>query len=84
MALFPALHTTSTTPREHRSLRALLSGAIRRIADSPLDSPVLAALPAHQTVDRSERARRRPHAQWQRVTDREGKPRLIATWHAGG
>ncbi|MGC0417261.1 hypothetical protein [Embleya sp. AB8] len=83
MSVLTARHPYPTT-RERGAMRRRLAHILRRLADSPLDSPVLRALPgatsAHTPSARAHADR--PHAHWHTVTDATGRRRLEATWQA--
>ncbi|MFI9359493.1 hypothetical protein ACIG5E_00285 [Kitasatospora sp. NPDC053057] len=75
-----------TLPSTDRGrLRAALAAVGRRLAASPLDSPVLrAAAPAAPLPgDRPLPLRASWRASWRTVTAPDGTPRLEASWHAG-
>ncbi|WP_369393163.1 hypothetical protein AB5J72_40615 [Streptomyces sp. CG1] len=77
------LHHSGTRSRSARqSMRALLAGILRRIADSPLEQPVLHALDV-QATHRATAAtpQQRPHAHWHLVSRPDGARHLEATWH---
>ncbi|WEB43615.1 hypothetical protein MOV08_32955 [Streptomyces yunnanensis] len=61
----PAIHRPSARSRNTgRAILGLLATVVRRIADSPLDSPVLRTLPGPASVTRATDKERsaRPHA----------------------
>ncbi|MDH6137578.1 hypothetical protein P3T37_007011 [Kitasatospora sp. MAA4] len=78
LAPFPSL----TRHRPPVRLRSRLAGVFRRLALSPLDSPVLHALHG-PLADRSPVTARRAsgvRATWRTVTGPDGRPRLEASW----
>ncbi|WP_329565293.1 hypothetical protein [Kitasatospora sp. NBC_01266] len=65
-------------------VRTFLAQLLRRLADSPLDSPVLHTFrpPAPRATAAPQRQRVRLAAEWHAVTDRAGTVHLEAAWHA--
>ncbi|MEY9944295.1 hypothetical protein [Kitasatospora sp. GAS1066B] len=65
-------------------VRAFLAQLLRRLADSPLDSPVLHTFqpPAPRATAAPHRQRVRLAAEWHAVTDAAGAVHLEAAWHA--
>ncbi|MFF2807260.1 hypothetical protein ACFVT2_08745 [Streptomyces sp. NPDC058000] len=80
----PAIHRPSTRSwNPGRAVLGFLATAVRRIADSPLDSPVLHTLPCPASATRTtaEDQPARPHAHWHTVTGPDGRRHLEADWH---
>ncbi|MCE4948387.1 hypothetical protein LVX13_35580 [Streptomyces albulus] len=79
----PTFHLSIRSRNTARTLLGLLVTAARRIADSPLDSPVLHTLPGPDSAAgaATESQPARPHAHWHTVTDPTGRRRLEADWH---
>ncbi|WP_406194896.1 hypothetical protein OH807_06230 [Kitasatospora sp. NBC_01560] len=73
MATLAAFHAPAAPGR----LRTTVSGILRRLAASPLDSPVLDAIAAQAPAGPPVRMR----AHWKAVTTTDGTTRLEATWH---
>ncbi|MER6378871.1 hypothetical protein [Streptomyces sp. NPDC001250] len=67
------------------ALLAFFTHVIRRLADSPLDHPVLHAAAPHTPAPlrAAALAPGRPHAHWRTVTGPDGHRRLEAHWHNG-
>ncbi|MEV4613222.1 hypothetical protein AB0K43_11560 [Kitasatospora sp. NPDC049258] len=88
MAVLGAFHTHAprASARAHGSALARLTAVLRRLADSPLDSPVLLAIggPAAGAGDAEGPRRRtvRMRADWRTVTGPDGTRRLEARWDA--
>ncbi|MER5547938.1 hypothetical protein ACWDBD_48875 [Streptomyces sp. NPDC001118] len=78
----PLRHHDTRPHGTWQSMRALLVGIVRRVADSPLEQPVLHALDA-PTARRTaaDAGRQRPHAHWHLATSPDGVRHLEATWH---
>ncbi|MFE5588138.1 hypothetical protein [Kitasatospora sp. NPDC056531] len=76
-AFQPALPST-----DRGRLRAALAAVGRRLAQSPLDSPVLQAVAAPVAAESTGRPVR-PRAVWHAVTAPDGTTRLEASWHPG-
>ncbi|OLZ65314.1 hypothetical protein AV521_31975 [Streptomyces sp. IMTB 2501] len=77
----PLRHTGTRSHSARQFVHALLSGFVRRIADSPLEQPVLHALKAPASRSVAGAARRRPHAHWRVAYGPDGGRYLEATWH---
>lgn len=75
----------SLSARPVGALLAFFTRVIGRLADSPLDHPVLYAAAAHTPapVRAAALAPGRPHAHWRTVTGSDGHRRLEAHWHRG-
>ncbi|WP_406503045.1 hypothetical protein [Streptomyces sp. NBC_00212] len=86
MSLLTAIHIpliSHAPARKPGVMQARLAHILRRLADSPMDSTVLHALPA-PAATRTPSARARhvgPHAHWHTVTGPDGRRHLEATWH---
>ncbi|EST19125.1 hypothetical protein [Streptomyces roseochromogenus] len=78
----PLRHTGTRSHSTLQSAYALLIGFVRRIADSPLEQPVLHALEAPARRSAAGAARWRPHAHWHVTGGPDGGRHLEATWHA--
>jgi hypothetical protein len=76
-------HTSPARPGD--ALLAFFTRVIGRLADSPLDHPVLYAAATHTPapVRAAALAPGRPHAHWRTVTGPDGHRRLEAHWHHG-
>ncbi|MGG2464444.1 hypothetical protein ACO0M4_32575 [Streptomyces sp. RGM 3693] len=88
MSVFTAVHIRHTATAVHgrntgHSILGALAIVVRRIADSPLDGPVLHTLRGLTTVPEPTPEERpaRPHAHWHTVLDPQGRRRLEAHWH---
>ncbi|MFJ8390726.1 hypothetical protein ACIQ9Q_40840 [Streptomyces sp. NPDC094438] len=86
MSVLTAIHIplVGHAPARNRgAVRARFAHIWHRLADSPLDSTVLRALPG-PAIARTppERARHAgPHAHWHTVAGPDGRRHLEATWH---
>ncbi|MEU9130788.1 hypothetical protein AB0D08_22290 [Kitasatospora sp. NPDC048540] len=84
MAVLGASHTHAprASTRARSSALALLTAVLRRLADGPLDSPVLLAIggPAGGGSDGRARPTVRMRASWRTVTAADGTHRLEAHW----
>ncbi|MGA5130073.1 hypothetical protein ACPCTO_09740 [Streptomyces olivoreticuli] len=83
MSVLTAIHTRHCSTRRHGTVLAFLATAVRRIADSPLDSTVLRAAPVTAPTPRAAAHDQpeRPHAHWHMVTGPDGRRHLEAVWH---
>ncbi|MEV7189725.1 hypothetical protein [Kitasatospora sp. NPDC093102] len=79
MSIVAAFHPTVLSAGRGR-LRAALAAMGRRLAESPLDSPVLRAVAAQSPATPGPRPVR-PRARWRVATAPDGTTRLEATWH---
>ncbi|MFI9274516.1 hypothetical protein ACIGXM_27970 [Kitasatospora sp. NPDC052896] len=85
MSVFTAFHHPIARPAsapQHRPLRDMLARVIERLADSPLDSPVIQAIAAQAPTPSGATVRRAgaPRAHWRTVPGPDGSPRLEAAW----
>ncbi|MFF3157952.1 hypothetical protein [Streptomyces sp. NPDC057910] len=86
MSLLTAIHIPligHAPARKPGAIQARFAHILRRLADSPMDSTVIRALPG-PTAARTPSARTRhagPHAHWHTVTGPDGHNHLEATWH---
>ncbi|MFJ9691616.1 hypothetical protein [Kitasatospora sp. NPDC101183] len=80
MSIVAAFHSTALPSTDRRPLRAALAALGRRLAESPLDSPVLKTVPAPAAPPVGRPAPLR--ARWRPVTGADGRTRLEASWHA--
>lgn len=83
MSVLTAIHTRHRSTSRHGAVLAFLAEAVRRIADSPLDSAVLRAAPLTAPAPRAAARHQpeRPHAHWHMVTGPDGRRHLEAFWH---
>ncbi|MEV5875342.1 hypothetical protein AB0L75_14120 [Streptomyces sp. NPDC052101] len=84
MSVFAHHPPRPTGIRSHgarQSLRNVLVGIVRRLADSPLEQPVLHALDAPVRRVTVGAVRQRPYAHWQMTASPDGVRRLEAIWH---
>ncbi|GAB2732000.1 hypothetical protein [Kitasatospora kifunensis] len=72
----PAIHIGGTV-----RVRAFLAQVLRRLADSPLDSPVLRTMQPAAPRATTHRQQVRLSAEWHTVTDAAGASHLEAAWH---
>ncbi|MGW1073517.1 hypothetical protein [Streptomyces sp. NPDC002537] len=90
MSVLTAVHVRRLSARHPGTARAaftsfaaFLVSAARRIADSPLESSIVRAVPATAPAAGTPAADRpvRPHAHWRAVTGPGGRRHLEAAWH---
>ncbi|MFJ7277232.1 hypothetical protein [Kitasatospora sp. NPDC098663] len=82
MSIVAAFHPSLPSAGRGR-LRAALAAVGRRLAESPLDSPVLHAVTAQAPAPAAASAERpvRLRASWRTVAAPDGTARLEASWH---